>query len=160
MTLNAFVLCHSDTSPFQSGTSFGNRGWRRLERARENGYLDARCRNSKKVKESFGLWCWRLKIPLVWFERQSPHSKYGRVHLDLFTTSNRLTPAGREAIQTLCATVAPKGQVKISAHNADCDRVPLARVEDLAKAIFRSAIRNHQRDVHPEWGRAASASSA
>ena len=157
MTPNSFVLCHSDASPSQSGTGFGNREYRRLDRARERGYLDARCRNSQKVKETFGLWCWRLKIPMVWFERQTPRSKYGRVHLELFTTSNRLTADGQEAIRALCAASAVKGQAKVSPHNAECDRVPLSRVEDLAKAIFRSAVRNYEPDARAPLWQAASA---
>jgi hypothetical protein len=109
------------------------------------------------LKEAFGLWCWRLKIPMVWLERQSPRSKYGRVHLELFTTSNRLTASGQDAIRSLCAAFAVNGHVNVSAHNADCDRVPLGSVEDLAKAILRSALRNHERDTHPLLWHAASA---
>jgi len=141
VTPNDVVLCRSDASPFQSGTGFGTRERRRLDRAREKGYLDARCRNSLKVIEAFGLWCWRLKLPMVWFERQTPRSKYGRVHLELFTTANRLTANGQAAIQSLCDAVTVKGQPRISLHNAFCDRVPLSRLEELAKAAFRAATR-------------------
>ncbi len=157
MTPNPFILCRFDSVAFHSGTGFGNRERRRLDRAREKGYFDARGRANQKLKESFGLWCWRLKIPLVWFERQSPRSKFGRVHLELFTTSNRLTAGGQEVIRSLCAAFAVNGHPMVSAHNADCDRVPLRRVEDLAKAILRSALRNHERDTHDGLRRAASA---
>ena len=141
VTRNAIVLCCSDSSPFQSGTGFGTRERRRLDRARERGYLDARCRNSLKVIEAFGLWCWRLKVPMVWLERQTPRSKYGRVHLELFTTPNRLTASGQAAIRTLCNGLTVKGEPRVSPHNSCCDRVPLSRVEELAKAAFRAATR-------------------
>lgn len=94
---------------------------------------------------------------MVWFERQSPRSKYGRIHLELFTTSNRLTAGGQEAIRALCATFAVKGQAKVSPHAADCDRVPLGSVEDLARAILRSALRNHERDTNTRLWHTASA---
>lgn len=141
MTPNEVVLCRSDASPFQSGTGFGTRQRRRLDRAREKGYLDARCRNACKVIEAFGLWCWRLKLPMVWFERQTPRSKYGRVHLELFTTANRLTPRGQATLQFLCEGVTVQGQPRISPHHAFFDRVPLGGLEELAKAAFRAATR-------------------
>lgn len=75
----------------------------------------------------------------------------------LFTTSNRLTADGQDAIRSLCAASAVNGHVDVSAHHADCDRVPLGGVEDLAKAILRSALKNHERDMHPWLQRAASA---
>ena len=148
MTPNAVVVYRSDSSSFQSGTDFGNRGRRRLDRARQNGYLDARCGNDQKVRESFGLWCWRLKIPMVWFERQTPRSKYGRVHLELFTTTNQLTGGGQEAIRAICATFTVRGQVKVSPFNADCDRILLGEAEDLAKAVFRTAVRSSEPATH------------
>jgi len=141
VTPNTVDTCRSDTSPFQCGTSFGTRELRRLNRAREKGYLDARCRNSEKVRESFGLWCWRLKIPMVWFERQTPRSKYGRVQLELFTTANQLTANGQAALQAIYAAATVRGQVEVSPHNAQCDRVPLSKMEDLARAVFRIATR-------------------
>ena len=139
MTPNSVVLYRSDPLPFQSGTSFPNRlngrDKKRLERAREAGYLDARCRNSSQVIESFGLWCWRLKIPMVWFERHTPHSKYGRVHLEMFTTANRLTASAQGALQALCF------QAQVSSHNARLERVPLKQINELARLVFRAATR-------------------
>jgi len=138
VTPNTVVLCRSDSSPCQSGTGFGTRERRRLDRAREKGYLDARCRNNQKVIEAFGLWCWRLKVPMVWFERQTPRSKYGRVHLELFTTANRLTANGQAAIQSLCDGLTVKGQPRTSPHNAFCDRVPLSKLGIWPKLPFAS----------------------
>jgi len=160
------ILYHSESSPFQSGTSFGNRERKRLDRAREKGYLDARCRNAHKLIESFGLWCWRLKVPMVWLDRQTPRSKYGRVQVEMFTTANRLTTSGQAAMQALCAAATVKGQPQVSAHNASCDRVPLSQLEELAKAAFRAATRNgnyepdarfNEQQIEPGSSRAASA---
>ena len=127
------------------------------------GYLDARCRNSQQVVERFGLWCWRMKIPMVWFERQSPRSRYGRVHLELFTTANRLTAGGQEALKALYSAVTVKGTSNVSSHSSHCTFVPLDKIEDLARAIFRSAVRSCEPDARdagaPSLGswRAASA---
>jgi hypothetical protein len=141
VTSNVVVLYHSDASASQLGTGLGTRERKRLDRAREKGYLDARCRNNQKLREAFGLWCWRLKVPMVWFERQTPRSKYGHVHLELFTTANRLTAGAQEAMQAICDSFTPKRRAAISPHTASCDRVPLSGLEDLAKALFRTATR-------------------
>lgn len=141
MTSNALVLYHSDSSTSRLGTGFGTRERKRLDRAREIGYLDARCRNNQKLIEAFGLWCWRLKVPMIWFERQTPRSKYGHVHLELFTTANRLTAGTQEAMQVICRGFTAKGRAAISPHTASCGRVPLSQLEDLAKALFRTATR-------------------
>jgi hypothetical protein len=155
VTPNAVVLHRSDTSACQLGTGFGTRERKRLDRAREKGYLDARCRNNQKVIEAFGLWCWRLKLPMVWFERQTPRSKYGRVHLELFTTANRLTANGQEAMQAICASFTVKGHAQVSPHTVNCDRGPLNRLEDLAKAVFRTATRTGNYELQVRAARLA-----
>src|SRR5438445_255364 len=38
---------------------------RRIELARENGYLNARCRRGPELLRDYGLWCWRMAIPMV-----------------------------------------------------------------------------------------------
>jgi hypothetical protein len=155
VTPNAVVLHRSDTSACQLGTGFGTRERKRLERARENGYLDARYRNNQKVIEAFGLWCWKLKVPLVWFERQTPRSKYGRVHLELFTTANRLTANGQEAMQAIFDSFNVKSHAEVWPHAASCDRVPLSRLEDLAKAVFRTATRTGNYEIEIRAARLA-----
>jgi hypothetical protein len=115
---------------------FNGRERRRLERAREYGYLDAKVRENQKLVRAYGLWCWQLKIPMVWMERESPHSKFGRVRLEMFTTPNVLTPAGRSALEAL----APAVEAAVSAHDACWMRVPLAKVAGLAKAAIRGAL--------------------
>ena len=106
---------------------------RRLQQAHDNGYLDATCRDNQSIVKAHGLWCWRLKLPMVWFERDSPHSRFGRLRLDMLTTPHMLTGPGQTALKAL-------GDGKISAHDAIWERVPLARTAKTAHAAFRAAI--------------------
>ncbi len=101
---------------------FTGRERRRLERAREHGYLDARVRNNQKLIRAYGLWCWQLKVPMVWLERQSPYSRFGRVRLEMLTTPNALTGGGRAVLQGLCAGA----EATISPQEACWTHVPLA----------------------------------
>jgi len=80
------------------------------------------------------LWCWRLKIPMVWIEFRTPRSRYGRVRLDMFTTPNRLTPAGQAAMNAL-------GQARASPHDACWERIPLRELDRFANSVFRAATR-------------------
>jgi hypothetical protein len=106
----------------------------RLRLARENGYLNARCAAHQLLVQAFSLWCWRLRIPMVWLEYRTPRSRYGRVHLDMFTTSNRLTAAGQAEMVAL-------GQARASPHDACWERVPLRDLERLASSVLRAAVR-------------------
>jgi hypothetical protein len=129
-------------SPIPKGRARG-----RLQRARETGYLDAAC--DPELPAVHSQWCWRLKIPVIWMERCSPRSRYGRVHLDLFTTPHALTAAGRDALTMLTDRLAIAGAATVTAHDACWKRVPIARMEDLARAVFRAANRpgNYQSDL-------------
>ena len=71
---------------------------------------------------------------MVWFERRSPRSRFANLRLDMMTTPNMLTVAGQTALKAL-------GDARISAHDAVWESVPLARMERLAHAVFRAAIR-------------------
>ena len=106
---------------------------RRLQQAHENGWLVATCRDNRAIVKAHGLWCWRLKLPMVWSERHGPRSRVGRLRLDMLTTPNMLNAAGQSALKALDAT-------KISPHDALWERVPLPRLEKLAHAAFRAAI--------------------
>ena len=106
----------------------------RLRVARDNGYLNARCADNQRLVQAFSLWCWRLKIPMVWLERRTPGSRYGRVRLDMFTTANMLTDAGQAAMKAL-------GQAHASPHDACWDRVPCRDLGRLANSVFRAATR-------------------
>jgi len=110
---------------------------RALAAARAVGYLDARRATGRQIARPYALWCWRLKIPLVWFDRRSPRSKYGRLRLDLFTTANRLTEAGQMVLQDL-------GARTVSPHDASWERVLLSEIEALAAAVLRTALRDYE----------------
>jgi hypothetical protein len=106
---------------------------RRLLQAHENGYLDATGRDNPAVVKAHGLWCWRLKLPMVWFERQSPHSAFGRLRVDMLTTPHMLTGIGETALRAL-------GADQITPHDAAWERVRLPQLQKLAHAAFRAAI--------------------
>lgn len=107
----------------------------RLLRGRENGYLVAAC--DSRLVSMHSRWCWQLKLPVVWTERNSPRSRYGRVHLDLFTTPYSLTAAGREALQSLRTPC----QVALSPHDGHWEHVPVSQLENLARSVFRAVQR-------------------
>jgi hypothetical protein len=106
---------------------------RRLREAHESGQLDATCRDNRAVVKAHGLWCWRLKLPMVWFERHSPRSRFGRLHLDMLTTPHMLTGAGQAALKAL-------GAAEASPHEVLWEGVPLSRLDRLAHAAFRAAV--------------------
>jgi hypothetical protein len=108
---------------------------RRLRLARENGYLNAACSDARKLLAAYARWCWLLRIPVVWSERRSPYSRYGRVGLDLYTTSHRLTADGQADMQAfgICARASP--------HDARWERVPLCDLDRLSAAVFRASTR-------------------
>ena len=78
---------------------------------------------------------------MIWLEKRAPCSRYARVHLDLFTTAQRLTQPGQSELAALSACGAA-----ISAHDASWDRIPLKEAAALAHAVLRAAIRpgNHE----------------
>lgn len=117
---------------------------RRLQQAHENGYLDATCRDNGAIVKAHGLWCWRLKVPMVWFERHSPRSRFGRLKLDMLTTPNMLTGAGQAALKAL-------GDGPVSPHDALWEGVPLPRLPKMAHAAFRAAVQaqNYRRNRAP-----------
>jgi hypothetical protein len=108
----------------------------RLRQAREKGYLDARHSDAANLLMAFSLWCWRLRLPVVWFERNSPRSRYGRVRLDLYTTANRLSDRGLMEMQSLTPAA-----VDISPHDARWSRVPRDQLEQLAARVIKAAVR-------------------
>ena len=118
-------------------------GWERgrLRRARENGYLDARCRQNVALVHAYGLWCWRLKIPMVVVEKRSRYSRYGRVWLEMFTSGMRLSPAGQAVARAICAPANTSEWTHISPHDATWDHVALANAAGLAHNVFRASVR-------------------
>ena len=113
----------------------------RLRRAREDGYLDARCQDNGALVHAYGLWCWRLKIPMVWLARRTRYSRYGRVQLEMFTSANRLTAAGQDGIKGICAPGNISKWTRVSPHDACWDHVALPNARELAHVVFRAATR-------------------
>jgi hypothetical protein len=120
----------------------------RLRKARENGYLDACCNLNGVLVRAYGLWCWRLKIPIVWLERRTRYSRYARVHLEMFTSANRLAAAGLASMKAICAPGNAATWTRVSAHNACWDHVAMPNATELAHAVFRAALRprNYERN--------------
>jgi hypothetical protein len=123
-----------------SAADFGGRDRRRLQLAREKGYLDARCASGPKLLRAHGKWCWRLKLPVVWFERLTPHSRFSSVYMELFTTPNTLTAAGEAELHELGARHAGS-QVRVTPNDARWERIRMDATEKLANAVFRATVR-------------------
>jgi hypothetical protein len=126
--------------PRNTESGFHGSDARRLRVARERAYLDARCPTGELLARAHGLWCWKLKIPIVWLERRSRWSRYGRVKLDLLTTPNVLTGAGFEALERVAALSGPRVRLTISPHAACIDFVPKDRLAEVARALYRAAV--------------------
>lgn len=112
-----------------------------LERARASGYLNAISRSGLNILRVYGFWCWTLRVPLIWFERQSPRSKYARIHLELFTTPNALTQEGQAELASIGRKYELRGSVTLSPADGIWEHVPIGRVEELSRRILRIATR-------------------
>jgi len=119
---------------FDSETKLTGQERRRLREARENGYLRAGCRNAERLIAAHARWCWRLRVPLVWTESLSQYSRYGRVHIDLYTTSFRLTPVGEAELH------AHPFHARTSAHDACWPKVPRRELDSLARVAYRTTM--------------------
>ena len=88
---------------------------------------------------------------MVWLERRSPHSAFGRVQLEMFTSANRLTAAGQSLMQDVCAPGNAARWTQISAHDARWDHVAMPNAPELARTVFRAASRteNYERNDSP-----------
>lgn len=84
-----------------------------------------------------------LRIPVIHSARPSPRSRSRNLHLDLYTTPNRLTAAGQAALRELAPGAA------VSPHDAHFHRVPGRDVDRLAAAVLRVVTRpaNYQRNL-------------
>jgi len=111
----------------------------RLIRARENGYLDAAGR--PQIVAAHAFWCWRLRVPAIWYERKSPRSKYGQLHLELYTTGRLLTEQGQNEMTDLLRKLHLPGRVTVSGDDAHWEDVPRQRLEELARTVLRIATR-------------------
>lgn len=124
---------------------------KRLRSAMESGVLNVRCKRREKLLRIHGLWCWRLGLPMVWFESQSRNSRLSSVHLDLFTTPGRLTVRGHAALIALSARYVAARHGSISAYEAVWDHVAASDVAEFARAVFRTVRRagNYELAIRP-----------
>jgi hypothetical protein len=113
----------------------------RLARAREDGYLNAMCISGAELSRAHGFWCWKMRLPFVWFERKSRGSKFGRVRLELFTTANLLTEEGQRDLAGIAARLRITASETVCSYECAWENVPVARIEELARAVFRAATR-------------------
>ncbi len=114
-----------------------------LDRARASGCLNAAGASRADLLRAYGLWCWKLRIPLVSFERNTPRSKFGSIRLDLFTTGHLLTERGRNELTTL------PGRATISPYDGVWEKVPAAGLENVARAVYRVATRRGNYEMRP-----------
>jgi hypothetical protein len=115
----------------------GGRSPRRVQRAMENGFLNARSTRGPECLRDYGFWCWRMGLPMIWIEPCSRYSRFSRVRLDLFTTPFTLTISGRAALIAIAAGVTPAQYASITAHGAEWNRVPNHLAADFARTILR-----------------------
>src|SRR5689334_19802842 len=120
-----------------------------LDRARANGYLDATHPSRDSLMRDHGFWCWKLRIPLVCFERATPRARNGRVSLDLFTTPYALTTGGVAELSALADKLQIPARVTMSRHDAIYVDVPRDRLEDLARIVLRTATRYGNFELRP-----------
>src|ERR1035441_9455230 len=113
----------------------------RLRKARENGYLDACCRDHRALVHAYGLWCWRLKIPMVWLGGGTPLSRDPGVQREMFPSANRLTAGGQAGMRAICAPGNAARWTRVSPHDACWDHVALPNARELAHVVIRAAIR-------------------
>jgi len=125
---------------------------KRLRAAMEDGYLNARCRRRDELLRTYGRWCWRMGLPLVWFEPRSPYSRTSRVHLDLFTTPLSLSVRGRAELIALSARYTAAKYASISSYSGVWDRLAPGDAALFARAIFRIVRRagNYEIAKRPE----------
>ncbi len=112
------------------------RNERRLNTARRNGFLNANPPRNENVRSAYGLWCWRLRIPMLWYQRESPHSRYSRIYLEMLTTGCVLTPPGLAELEHLLG-----GAASIYPHAAVSARLAHRDVAALARKLYKAASR-------------------
>jgi hypothetical protein len=121
----------------------------------QSGYLNARCRDAGALLREYGVWCWRMGLPMVWVGTRSPHSRFASVHLDLFTTPGELTVKGLAGLIAVSAAVVPAQFASIASHGAVWDPVPTRAAPAFAQAVFRVARRRGHfaiPEAHPADG--------
>ncbi len=64
------------------------------------------------------------------------------MQLEMYTTTNQLTAAGQDRMNAICVPGNAAKWTRISAHDASWDHVALPNAREVARAVFRAAIRN------------------
>lgn len=120
---------------------FVGRGLSRLRRARIDGYLNATGRSRDGLLQAHGFWCWRLRLPQIWYERNSPHSRYGCLCVDLSTTANRFTHHGIAELAGVADRLGVRGPAILTSFEARWENIPIQRLDELARIVRRIAVR-------------------
>jgi hypothetical protein len=120
---------------------FAGRGRSRLQRARIDGYLNAAGSFGDALHRAHGFWCWRLRLPLIWYHRNSPHSRYGSLHVDLSTTANRFTHRGIADLASISERLGVREPAVLTSYEALWDHIPMHRLEELSRTVLRVALR-------------------
>lgn len=117
----------------------------------ENGFLNARGRHRDELLRAYGLWCWRMGLPMIWYQSRSSVSRLSRVHLDWMTTPLRLSVQGRAALMVVSARFVAARNATISPQAGTWDKVGPQDVEKFARAIFRTVRRpaHYESEVRP-----------
>jgi hypothetical protein len=116
----------------------------------ECGFLNARSRKRDALLREYGLWCWRMGLPMLWFEARSPHSRLNRLHLDLFTTPGCLTTRGHAELIGLSARYVAARHASVTPQGGVWDRLGSEDAAQFARSIFRTIRRkgNYQIELH------------
>ena len=83
-------------------------------------------------------------------ERRTRYSRYARVHLEMFTSANRLAAGGQASMKAICAPGNAATWTRVSPHNACWDHVAVPNARELAHAVFRAAIRSRNYERNEE----------
>src|ERR1019366_6482921 len=70
-------------------------------------------------------------------ERRTRYSRYARVHLEMFTSANRLAAGGQASMKAICAPGNAATWTRVSPHNVCWDHVAVPNAAELAHAVFR-----------------------
>jgi hypothetical protein len=120
---------------------FAGRGLSRLQRARIDGFLNATGKFHDALLKHHGFWCWRLRLPQIWYERNSPRSRYGCLYVDLSTTANRFTHHGIAELASVAERLCVPRPSVLTLFEARWENIPVQRLDDLGRVVLRVAMR-------------------
>jgi hypothetical protein len=82
-----------------------------------------------------------LRVPLVWYERNSLRSRYGCLHVDLSTTATRFTHHGVSELAGIADRLGICGPALLTEFEARWDNIPVQRLDEVARVVFRVVMR-------------------